>query len=831
LIILTHFPVTNNRVPAKRMFTGNREKISTAKGIWWVPVGIFCCALLVRLTFLAENRGVPFFNYRGIDAQQYHEMAVGFLNGTWPAEQAFSVPPLYPLFLGLCYKTIGQNAAIIKMLQAILGSVSCVLVWFIARVIFNGRFVPIAAAIICCLSGTLVYFDGQLLSGNLDVLLELLIIFSLLFASRHKAVIWWGAASLFVGLSAINRGAVLLFLPIILLWMYMVAHYRWGIEGKSERPVFWRAAIALLLPAGLVIFPVVLHNVRYDKAAADEVPGPVGLKQFVSTGFLPIASNLGINFYLGNHWELRQFNNINHPEHFIYFHRINDEPAEKGIKSAFGQSRYLVRQTLRHIFEKPADFIRLMGLKVFQLFNGAEIPRNANLYAFRQYSVVLSMLLWKKVIAFPSGLIIPLGLVGIFLSRDLWRKHFLPLGCLSMQYIFILAFFVTARYRLPTIPLLAVYAAFTLDTFIGYVRQGAIRKAVVPIILLAVLVLFCNSFTGRIDTEHGYSEHGNVGNALLESGNIEEAILHYKEALKLAPDYTEANIRLAIALSQKGEVNQAIIYYNKALPYMTDCNKVRYNPLVEQHRTTCYEVHRYLAEELVKQGDNNEAIEHYVASLELKPDQPEVHYNLANILMEQGRLDEAVMHYNEALKLKPDYLEAHSNLAKALARQGKLLEAIGHWQQLVQLNPQEWVLHSNLGTAYSRLGRLDEAIVHWEQTLRLKPDHVSVINKLAWLLATSENPKYRNSIRAVELAERGCKLTAYKDLRLLDTLAAAYAEAGRFDEAVRTAEIAQELAKLSGQGQLAADIGERLELYRQGQAYYESDIQKTEANN
>jgi Flp pilus assembly protein TadD/4-amino-4-deoxy-L-arabinose transferase-like glycosyltransferase len=820
------------------MFAGKEEKTSAAKGWWLVPVGIFCCALLVRLIFLVENRNVPFFNYRGIDAQQYHEMAVGFLDGTWPGKQAFSWPPLYPLFLGLLYKIIGQNAAVVKMLQAMLGSVSCVLVYFIARIVFNGRFVPIAAALICCLCGTLIYFDVQLLSGNLDVFLELLIIFSLLFASRRRQIIWWGIAGLFIGLSAINRGAILLCLPIILFWMYMVRRFRWGIDGESENLAFWRTAVALLLPVGLVIFPVVLHNVRYDKAVIGKGPEPVGLKQFVSTGFLPIASNLGINFYLGNHWELRKINNINHPEHFIYFHRINDEPAEKGIESAFGQSRYLVRQTLRYIFEKPVDFIKMMGLKLFQLFNGAEIPRNANLYAFRQYSVVLSMLLWKKIIAFPSGLIIPLGLVGIFSSRNLWRKHFLLLGCLVMQYLFILAFFVTARYRLPTIPLLAIYAAFALETFIRFAKQGAKRKEAFQLILLAALLLFCNSFTGKIETKHGYSEQGNVGNALLERGDIEQAIFHYKEALKLAPDYAEANVRLANALSKKGQIDQAVFYYKKALLHSTDCYRRLYNPLVKQHRTACYEIHHYLADDLVKLGKNgvshpqaeNEAIEHYVTSLQLNPDQPEVQYNLANVLMVQDKLDEAIVHYNEALLLKPDYLEAHSNLAKALARQGKLEEAIEHWQKLVQINPQEAMLHSNLGTAYSLLGQLDKAVLHWQEALRLKPDYVSVLNKMAWLFATCENPDYRDAGRAVELAERGCKLTAYKEPRLLDTLAAAYAEAGRFDEAVRTAERALELAKLSGEGQLVEDIDNRLKLYRQKKAYHEAGNQKTEVN-
>ncbi|MDD5064516.1 MAG: tetratricopeptide repeat protein [Phycisphaerae bacterium] len=644
------------------MFTGKGDKTATTKNLWWIPTSIFCCALLVRLIFLAENFNDPFFNYRGIDARAYHWMAAGLLDGTWPGGKTFFWPPLYPLFLGLLYKTIGQNATIIKIVQAALGSLSCVLVYFIARIIFTGRFVPIAAALICCLCGTLVYFDVQLLPGNLDVLLELLIIFFLLFASRRRQIIWWGVAGVFIGLSAINRGTILLFLPIILLWMYMVLRGRWSIDGESERPAFWKAAIALLLPAGLIIFPVVLHNVRYDTAVVDKEPKPVSLKQFVSTGFFPIGWYLGINVYLGNHWELRKVNDIEHPDFFAIYKRIENEPAEKGIQNTFGRSRYLVRETLRHIFEKPTDFIKLMWLKVFQLFNGAEIPRNANIYAFRQHSVLLSVLLWKKIIAFPSGLIIPLGLVGIFLSRDLWRKHFLLLGCLLMQYLLLLIIFVTARYRLPTIPLLAIYAAFALDSFIRYIKDGAKRRAVVPVVLLVVLVLFCNSFTGKMEANHGYSEYINLGNTLRSEGKTHEAIFYYEEAMKLAPNFPEAYINLGNVFARKGEIDQAVIHYKKALQYDTDSFDAHYN----------------LAIVLVERGKHSEAVKHYVTALKLKPGDAEVHFDLANILAGLGKFDEAIAHYKEALNFKPDYLEARNNLAKVLAERGRLAETIQH---------------------------------------------------------------------------------------------------------------------------------------------------------
>ncbi len=786
-----------------------------------MPVGIFCFALLVRMVYLAENFGVAFYNYRGIDAEQYHMMAVGFLDGTWPGGRVFVWPPLYPLLLGLLYKTIGQNITALRIVHAILGSISCVLVYSIARVIFSRRFVPIAAAIICCLCGTLVYFDSQLLSGSLDVLLGLLTIFLLLLASRHKQIGWWVLAGLVIGLSAINRGAIILFVPIILFWMYMAGRQEWSPAGKFEGPVFWKRAVALLVPVCLIILPVVVHNVRYDRATVERKPQPLGLKQFASTGFLPIATNLGINLYLGNHWELRQVNNINHPEHFIYFHRIMDKPGREGIESAFGQSRYLVRQTLRDIFEEPGAFIKLMGVKVIELFNGVEIGRNANLYAFRRYSRLLSVLLWKRIIAFPSGLIIPLGIVGIFLGFGVWRKHFLLLGFLLVQCIFILCFFVTARYRLPVIPLLAMYGAFAVETLVCRVRGGVKSKLVPPAVMLVVLVVLCNSFSPKVETEHGYSEHGNLGNDLFEQGRIDEAIFQYREALKLAPDYSEANVRLANALSKAGEIDEAILYYERALEHASDCFGVRYSALVRQHRTACYEVHNYLAGALAKQGGKDRAIEHYAESLRLNPEQPDVHYDLGNLLMDLGRLNEAVTHYNEAVSLKPDYLEAGSNLAKALAGQGKLGEAIERWEQLVRAYPGESLLHSNLGTAYRGLDQFDKAIAHLDQALDLEPSRVDVLNKLAWLLATCKDTRYRDPVRAVELAERGCKLTAHREPKLLDSLAAAYAGAGRFGEAVRTAERALEVAKLLRAKELVADIGKRLEMYGREQAYHE----------
>jgi spermidine synthase len=121
-----------------------------------------------------------------------------------------------------------------------------------------------------------------------------------------------------------------------------------------------------------------------------------------------------------------------------------------------------------------------------------------------------------------------------------------------------------------------------------------------------------------------------------------------------------------------------------------------------------------------------------------------------------------------------------------------------------------------------QLGRLQEALGHWEQASRIKPDRSEVENNLAWLLATLAPADGGDTVRAVTLAERACELTNNRAAADLDTLAVAYAAAGRFNDAVATAQKAIELAKAAGQSQLVEEIELHLELYRAGRPYRQS---------
>ena len=175
----------------------------------------------------------------------------------------------------------------------------------------------------------------------------------------------------------------------------------------------------------------------------------------------------------------------------------------------------------------------------------------------------------------------------------------------------------------------------------------------------------------------------------------------------------------------------------------------------------------------------------YEYMLTLAPGEDLLHYNLACLLGSRGESDGAISHYREALRINPDFLQAHSNMGEILQMQGKTAEAIEQYNKAVKLG-------SNF---------------------------VTPLNKLAWLRATNPEPEVRDANEAVTLAERAAILSKYKNVEVPNTLAAAYAAAGQFDDAVTTAQLALSAASDPNDNELADQIAERLELYRQAKPY------------
>jgi tetratricopeptide (TPR) repeat protein len=240
--------------------------------------------------------------------------------------------------------------------------------------------------------------------------------------------------------------------------------------------------------------------------------------------------------------------------------------------------------------------------------------------------------------------------------------------------------------------------------------------------------------------------------------------------------------------------------------------------------------HNSLGTVFAEEGKLDEAIGHFRHALQLYPDYEEANNNLGNALREQGYLDDAITYLQHVLRLNPDSAAAHNNLGIAMAQQGNIETAIAHFQHALQINPDNAETHNNLNIANRVLtlnrqgsvlvsqGRFAEAIRCWEQALAVSPGYPEAKNNLARLLATAPDPALRDGRRAVELALAAIRFSEDVRAAYLDTLAAAYAEAGQFSEAVATARNALQAA--TGQEALAAGIRERLDLYQAGCPYH-----------
>jgi Flp pilus assembly protein TadD len=206
--------------------------------------------------------------------------------------------------------------------------------------------------------------------------------------------------------------------------------------------------------------------------------------------------------------------------------------------------------------------------------------------------------------------------------------------------------------------------------------------------------------------------------------------------------------------------------------------------------------------------------------LRIEPSYTEAHGNLGNILTAQGKLDEAVEQYRIVAKMNPDDALAQTQMGKALAMRGKLGEAETCFRESVRLLPSSPAARGDLANIFQLEGKTEEAIRDYRLSLAMRPNQPEVLNNLAWLLATHPDARFRNGAEAIVLAEHAVAAaqTEAPPANALDTLAAAYAEAGRFDVAVSTARRAIAAAKEIGPDLLAA-MRDRAELFAARRPY------------
>ena len=239
--------------------------------------------------------------------------------------------------------------------------------------------------------------------------------------------------------------------------------------------------------------------------------------------------------------------------------------------------------------------------------------------------------------------------------------------------------------------------------------------------------------------------------------------------------------------------------------------------LAKNPRAWC--AHANLGSILASKQKYDEARKHLETSLKLNPENAQAHSNLGRVLAIQRQFAEADLEFQAAVRLKPKDSEIRRSYAAALAGQGRQAEAVQQLRELLELTPDNEA-RSQLATLLYQTGQFGDAVAEYRQLLAAKPDQPEALSNLAWLLATSPDSATRNGTDAVRFAEQACRLTGYQRAQTVSALAAAYAEAGRFTDAVEAAQKAIELARTGGNARFAAVNEQLLSLYRAGKPYH-----------
>ena len=224
-----------------------------------------------------------------------------------------------------------------------------------------------------------------------------------------------------------------------------------------------------------------------------------------------------------------------------------------------------------------------------------------------------------------------------------------------------------------------------------------------------------------------------------------------------------------------------------------------------------------------RRHDNDLAIVEFSDAIRLKPDDSTAHYNRAVAYSDKGDYDHAIADYTDAIRSEPGYVAAYYDRGKAYGYKSDWDKAIADETEALRLNSSFVEAYYNRGVFYDRKGIYDKAIVDYNEAISLKPDFVEAYTSAARLLAACPDVNVRNGEYAVQYAIKACELTDWKDDSLLATLAAAYAEAGRFDDAViwQNKYLASDYLNSSPSNDTLEKARQRLSLYEQKKPYHE----------
>jgi len=645
---------------------------------FWAAVAVFVFAATIRFIYLAQSSDAPTFDVPIVDAGTYDTIARSFISGKAPAD-IFWQPVFYPLWLAAIYKT-GGGILTAKILQVFVGSFTCVMAFLLGDR-FLGRKGGLLVGASAALYMPMVFLECELLGtaweGFWFVALALL---SLRARERMRPLMCF-VLGLCIAIAALTRPN---FIPVgAVWWLWLVWSWYRGKAGLK------------------MVFPVVCGAVGFAVLTL-----PVAGWSYKTMGrfsFLPHSG--GLNLYIGNNPDWQHAVTIRPGTEW---RRLTELPADEGIKTKTGAEEWFYRKFREYVTSEPLSFVEGLGTKTVQFLSSRQLPRNVDIYQYRQWSSLLATGVWKTGrFGFPFGLLFPLALVGGWY----WRRS-IP----AILWIVVAAYatsiivvFVAGRYRAPLGSFLCISAAGGLLAFAEMIRQKLWLKAAAAVLAVPVMAT-AMSIAGPFPQEksdYRSEMYFELGNSLRDRSRLSDAEKAYTRAIQLRPDYADAHADLAAILKDRKAAREAVEHYEAAIGSGLDTGLIRQG----------------LGEALVQEHRFDEAIAQFRAAIELSPDSSTARNNLGNLLAMKGDYIAAIPQFEEALKLAPDNPRTMNNLANALAGAGRLARAEEMYRRSIAADPTNAGTHYNLAVCLRLQGKTEEAAKELVETLRLDPNH------------------------------------------------------------------------------------------------------------
>ncbi|GAB4329702.1 MAG: tetratricopeptide repeat protein [Candidatus Zixiibacteriota bacterium] len=667
----------------------------TRRDLLWL-LGIAALALLARIIVisqLASNN--PGFNSPDVDSGWHFMWAKELARGNWIGTDVFYRAPLYPYLLGLWMTLFGDNLLVIRLVQALVGSLTAVLVALLGwRTL--GRNIGLTAGFAWALYGTTIYYETELLIPVLIIPLNILALWMALGRMNQGRVSMgaWLPVGLILGASAIARPNILITTPVFLAAVWLAAR-----DGGHQTPWSRRVPGLAALVIGLML-PILPVTIRNAVVGGDPVL---------------IAYQGGVNLYLGNNPQADGIT-MQMPEISLdptlswdRFVGTTDSIARAEARRNLSPSEvsgFWTDKAVDYMIANPGETIGRWFKKLYYMLNGFEVGDQTDIYDFTRYSSMLRALIWHWGIFFPFGLIVPLAIVGMVLA---WRRSLnvrLLIAFVILYTPSVVLFLATARHRLPIIPIFVIFAAGAVWIGREYWRKHKrIHLAMAAVATVALGILLNRPTVAETMHNPAYTLYQE---ALVydRMGNYEKAIQLYGDALNIEPMLLAARRNLALALVRNQQFDLAIT--------------VSYSYL--QFRQDDAEAINNLGLAYLGIGDTNKAMGSFRVAAGKNPKLPQPHINLGDIALARGETPIAIGAYGRAVNADSSYGPAYNALGVLLARASLPDSAIAVLDLCTKKDPTYPSCWVNLGNVLLQTGHVEEAISAMREAVALTPD-------------------------------------------------------------------------------------------------------------